>query len=54
VPTSSSKSTADFAHFMLKEIYEQPESVRRRFTSIISTRTDFPIGTGTSFAHTWR
>jgi glucosamine--fructose-6-phosphate aminotransferase (isomerizing) len=29
VPTNPSKATAHFPHFMLKEIYEQPDAVRR-------------------------
>jgi glutamine---fructose-6-phosphate transaminase (isomerizing) len=29
VPTKSSKATASFPHFMLKEIHEQPDAVRR-------------------------
>jgi len=37
VPTNSSKSTAEFPHFMLKEIYEQPEAVRRVLDSRIDT-----------------
>jgi glucosamine--fructose-6-phosphate aminotransferase (isomerizing) len=29
VPTNSSKARGPFPHFMLKEIYEQPDAVRR-------------------------